>query len=99
MIPFSERLLKDFSLIDQAKALGLIVFCWGDDNNNTDNIKKLKDKGVDGVIYDRFVSFTYSSGQVHVYHNETAPFQASYSISIGPAIYKLLWDLGLPTWV
>ena len=51
--PHTEDLLKDASLISQAKAMGLVVFCWGDDNNHRGNIELLKQQGVDGVIYDR----------------------------------------------
>lgn len=36
-----------------AKDLGLIVFCWGDDNNSKDTIKYLKDKGLHAIIYDK----------------------------------------------
>ncbi len=55
MGPFSERLLADSSLIHKAKELKLIIFTWGDDNNRVDNIKKLKNMGVEGVIYDRYL--------------------------------------------
>ena len=58
MVPFSERLLAESSLIEKAKALNLIVFTWGEDNNNVENIKKLKDMGVEAVIYDRYGCFS-----------------------------------------
>ena len=53
VVPFSERLLADPSLLNKAKALNLIVFAWGEDNNSIENIKRLKDMGVEAVIYDR----------------------------------------------
>ena len=48
-------LLQNPELVKQIKDMNLVLFCWGDDNNNSDNIKKLKQAGVDGVIYDRSV--------------------------------------------
>lgn len=30
----------------------MALFCWGEDNDNPDNIKFLKDLGVQGIIYD-----------------------------------------------
>ena len=32
---------------------GLVCFCWGDDNNNKETIKYLKELGLNGIIYDR----------------------------------------------
>lgn len=39
--------------INLAKEQGLVIFCWGDDNNCKDTIKYLKDLGIHGVIYDK----------------------------------------------
>lgn len=36
-----------------AKELGLVIFCWGDDNNCKDTIKYLKEKGLHAIIYDK----------------------------------------------
>lgn len=36
-----------------AKSRGLVVFCWGDDNNCRDTIKMLKDLGLHAIIYDK----------------------------------------------
>lgn len=33
--------------------MGLILFCWGDDNNCKETIKFLKDKGLHAIIYDK----------------------------------------------
>ncbi|XP_056679493.1 glycerophosphocholine phosphodiesterase GPCPD1 isoform X2 [Monodelphis domestica] len=49
----TEDLLKNLSHIDEAKSKGLVIFCWGDDNNEHENRKKLRDYGVHGLIYDR----------------------------------------------
>lgn len=37
---------------------GLVIFCWGDDNNDKDTIKKLKEMGLHAVIYDKLDQFT-----------------------------------------
>lgn len=37
---------------------GLVIFCWGDDNNDKETIKKLKTLGLHAVIYDRLDQYT-----------------------------------------
>ncbi|CAK7294969.1 Glycerophosphocholine phosphodiesterase GPCPD1 [Vulpes lagopus] len=49
----TEDLLRNPSYIQEAKAKGLVIFCWGDDTNDPENRKKLKELGVNGLIYDR----------------------------------------------
>ncbi|XP_015415708.1 PREDICTED: glycerophosphocholine phosphodiesterase GPCPD1 [Myotis davidii] len=49
----TEDLLRNPSYIEEAKAKGLVIFCWGDDTNDPENRKKLKEFGVNGLIYDR----------------------------------------------
>ncbi|XP_061609026.1 glycerophosphocholine phosphodiesterase GPCPD1 isoform X1 [Phyllopteryx taeniolatus] len=49
----TEELLTNVSLIGEAQAKGLVVFCWGDDNNEHENRRKLREQGIDGLIYDR----------------------------------------------
>lgn len=41
---------------------GLILFCWGEENNDTDTIRFLKQLGVHAVIYDKINQ--YSTKQV-----------------------------------
>lgn len=36
-----------------ATNLGLIVFCWGDENNSKETIKFLKNLNIHGIIYDK----------------------------------------------
>ena len=50
---FSGVLLKQPEYIKCAQAKGLVVFCWGDDNANSDTIRYLKSQGCDAIIYDR----------------------------------------------
>uniref|UniRef100_A0A336KEV4 CSON008817 protein n=1 Tax=Culicoides sonorensis TaxID=179676 RepID=A0A336KEV4_CULSO len=53
IVAHTEDLLRDASQINLAKEQGLVIFCWGDDNNCQDTIKYLKDLGIHGVIYDK----------------------------------------------
>ncbi|NXK53531.1 GPCP1 phosphodiesterase, partial [Chauna torquata] len=50
----SEDLLRNPSFIKRAKSKGLVIFSWGDDANDPDNRKKLREYGVHGLIYDRY---------------------------------------------
>ncbi|XP_006626000.2 glycerophosphocholine phosphodiesterase GPCPD1 isoform X1 [Lepisosteus oculatus] len=48
-----EDLLKNMDYIKEAQSKGLVVFCWGDDTNNHENRRKLREHGIDGIIYDK----------------------------------------------
>lgn len=48
----TEELLKNISYIGDAQSKGLVVFSWGDDNNDPENRRKLREEGIDGLIYD-----------------------------------------------
>ncbi|XP_053828410.1 glycerophosphocholine phosphodiesterase GPCPD1 isoform X4 [Vidua macroura] len=49
----SEDLLRNPAFITRAISKGLVIFSWGDDANDPDNRKKLREYGVHGLIYDR----------------------------------------------
>ncbi|KAI5611240.1 glycerophosphocholine phosphodiesterase GPCPD1 isoform X1, partial [Silurus asotus] len=49
----TEDLLRNMDCITEAQSKGLVVFCWGDDNNVHENRKMLREKGINGLIYDR----------------------------------------------
>ncbi|XP_034555261.1 glycerophosphocholine phosphodiesterase GPCPD1 isoform X2 [Notolabrus celidotus] len=49
----TEELLKNFSFIGDAQSKGLVVFSWGEDNNDHENRNRLREQGIDGLIYDR----------------------------------------------
>ncbi|XP_036437657.1 glycerophosphocholine phosphodiesterase GPCPD1 isoform X4 [Colossoma macropomum] len=49
----TEDLLRNMDCIKVAQSKGLVVFCWGDDNNDHENRRKLREQGIDGLIYDR----------------------------------------------
>ncbi|XP_013781830.1 glycerophosphocholine phosphodiesterase GPCPD1-like [Limulus polyphemus] len=53
----TEELLRDLSLISFVTSCNLVLFCWGEDNNNRETIQQLKAAGVDGVICDRVDEF------------------------------------------
>uniref|UniRef100_A0A8C9RJL5 Glycerophosphocholine phosphodiesterase 1 n=1 Tax=Scleropages formosus TaxID=113540 RepID=A0A8C9RJL5_SCLFO len=52
----TEDLLKNMDSIRVAQSKGLVVFCWGDDNNDHENRRKLREQGIDGLIFDRYVT-------------------------------------------
>ncbi|XP_043680401.1 glycerophosphocholine phosphodiesterase GPCPD1-like isoform X2 [Vespula pensylvanica] len=49
----TEDILRDPSQVKLVKDAGLIIFCWGDDNNDKDTIRHLKKLGLHAVIYDK----------------------------------------------
>ncbi|UYV70618.1 GPCPD1 [Cordylochernes scorpioides] len=49
----AEDLLRECSYISFVKSHKLVLFCWGEDINHSDVVQRLKDQGVDGVIYDK----------------------------------------------
>ncbi|NXQ41671.1 GPCP1 phosphodiesterase, partial [Catharus fuscescens] len=49
----SEDLLRNPAFITRAVTKGLVIFSWGDDVNDADNRRKLREYGVHGLIYDR----------------------------------------------
>ncbi|KTF91382.1 hypothetical protein cypCar_00018004 [Cyprinus carpio] len=49
----TDELLRNMEFIREAQSKGLVVFCWGDYNNDHENRMKLREHGIDGLIYDR----------------------------------------------
>ncbi|XP_076016331.1 glycerophosphocholine phosphodiesterase GPCPD1 [Genypterus blacodes] len=49
----TEELLKNLHHIREAQSKGLVVFSWGEDNNDHETRKMLREQGIDGLIYDR----------------------------------------------
>ncbi|XP_077285990.1 glycerophosphocholine phosphodiesterase GPCPD1 [Arctopsyche grandis] len=58
IVVHTEDLLRDSTQVKLVTDAGLIIFCWGDDNNNTETIKYLKQLGLHGVIYDKLDQFS-----------------------------------------
>ena len=53
----SKFILKHPELINDIKKSGQVLFCWGEDNNDSNVINQLKQLGVDGIIYDRWMVY------------------------------------------
>lgn len=53
-----------------AKDAGLVIFCWGDDNNDKNTIMKLKEMGLHAVIYDKLDQYITKEVKVcsHVFY-------------------------------
>lgn len=49
----TEDLLRDPSQVALVQSKGLILFCWGEDNNDQATIRYLKNLGLNGIIYDK----------------------------------------------
>jgi len=58
----TEDLLRDQSQVSLVKQAGLVLFCWGDDNNDSNTIKRLKELGLHAIIYDKID--TYGSKEI-----------------------------------
>lgn len=53
----TEDILRDPTQVKLVRDAGLIIFCWGEDNNDKVTIQHLKTLGLHGVIYDKYVFF------------------------------------------
>ncbi|XP_075992154.1 glycerophosphocholine phosphodiesterase GPCPD1-like isoform X2 [Anticarsia gemmatalis] len=58
IVVHTEDLLRDPTQVKLATDAGLVIFCWGDDNNDKNTIKKLKTMGLHAVIYDKLDQYT-----------------------------------------
>ncbi|XP_045764503.1 glycerophosphocholine phosphodiesterase GPCPD1 isoform X1 [Maniola jurtina] len=58
IVAHTEDLLRDPTQVKLAKDAGLVIFCWGDDNNDRDTIMKLKEMGLHAVIYDKLDQYS-----------------------------------------
>ncbi|XP_060073516.1 glycerophosphocholine phosphodiesterase GPCPD1-like [Ylistrum balloti] len=61
--------------IQETKAAGLVLFCWGEDTNNTDTIRSLREQGVDGIIYDRWIVHKLTSEHVYELSQDSSSIQ------------------------
>ena len=53
IVGHTEDLLRDQTQIKATIDEGLVIFCWGDDNNSAENIRLLKSLGLHAIIYDK----------------------------------------------
>ncbi|XP_053609885.1 glycerophosphocholine phosphodiesterase GPCPD1-like isoform X1 [Plodia interpunctella] len=58
VVVHTEDLLRDPTQVQLATNAGLVIFCWGDDNNDKNTIKRLKEMGLHAVIYDKLDQYT-----------------------------------------
>ncbi|OWR47314.1 hypothetical protein KGM_214218 [Danaus plexippus plexippus] len=58
IVVHTEDLLRDPTQVKLATDAGLVIFCWGDENNDKNTIKKLKEMGLHAVIYDKLDQYT-----------------------------------------
>ncbi|XP_050361777.1 glycerophosphocholine phosphodiesterase GPCPD1 isoform X1 [Nymphalis io] len=58
IVVHTEDLLRDPTQVKLVTDVGLVIFCWGDDNNDKNTIKKLKEMGLHAVIYDKLDKYT-----------------------------------------
>lgn len=49
----AEELFKKIELVKYIKTFDLKLFAWGEDINSNNAVKRLKEEGVDGIIYDK----------------------------------------------
>lgn len=63
----TEELLKDPSLMDSALNNQLVVFCWGDDNNDKSTISFLKKLGMHAIVYDKIDVYNSKSSKESVF--------------------------------
>merc|ERR1712098_625322 len=48
----AEALLRDPGQMELVRERGLVIFVWTDEDNSPETVRRLKELGVDGVIYD-----------------------------------------------
>lgn len=67
IVGHTDDLLQDTSLIKETIDEGLVIFSWGDDNNNVENIRLLKGLGLHAIIYDRMEELTTKEKRENVF--------------------------------
>lgn len=64
MSSIKQILLTIILQLNLATNLGLVCFCWGDENNSKDTIKFLKSLNIHGIIYDKMDKLTEKNVKV-----------------------------------
>jgi len=54
----TEDILRDPTQVVLVQEKGLVLFCWGEDNNDSGTIRYLKNIGLNGIIYDKIEEFS-----------------------------------------
>ncbi|GAB0098382.1 glycerophosphocholine phosphodiesterase GPCPD1 [Sergentomyia squamirostris] len=63
----SEDLLKNQESIQQTIDNGLIIFCWGEENNCSNTIRHLKSLGIHAIIYDKMDVFSTKERKENIF--------------------------------
>uniref|UniRef100_A0A7G3AJJ2 GP-PDE domain-containing protein n=1 Tax=Lutzomyia longipalpis TaxID=7200 RepID=A0A7G3AJJ2_LUTLO len=63
----SEDLLKNQESIQQTIDNGLIIFCWGEENNCSNTIRHLKNLGLHAIIYDKMDVFSTKERKENIF--------------------------------
>jgi len=66
----AEDVQRDPSQVQMVKEKGQVIFVWTDDQSDSGTVKYLKELGVDGIIYDRYIIFS----TLHFLRNENNIF-------------------------
>ncbi|XP_071519746.1 glycerophosphocholine phosphodiesterase GPCPD1-like isoform X1 [Panulirus ornatus] len=85
----TEDLMRDSSQMQKALEHSLIVFCWGDHNNDQENIKFLKKVGLHGIIYDKIDVYNTKVKKESIFlceEREASSSMMSTSLSEGRSI-------------
>ncbi|GAB6024601.1 hypothetical protein CHUAL_009748 [Chamberlinius hualienensis] len=64
----TEEILNDNTQVEKCLEADLLMFCWGEDNNDVQTINLLKNLGLHGIIYDRINEF--NPGKKNVFMRE-----------------------------
>ncbi|XP_055295430.1 glycerophosphocholine phosphodiesterase GPCPD1 [Sitodiplosis mosellana] len=70
IVAHTMDLLRDTNQLNLATDLGLIVFCWGDENNCKETIKFLKELNIHGIIYDKMDKLTEKNEKRSIFYVE-----------------------------
>lgn len=88
----TEDILRDPSQIALVQSKALVLFCWGEDNNDPETIRYLKNLGLHGIIYDKIDIHSVKDAKESIFlleardaHQRQLVFEASKSL---PANFK-----------
>ena len=51
----AQDIQRDPGQVQMVKEKGQVIFVWTDDQSDSGTVKYLKELGVDGIIYDRYI--------------------------------------------
>jgi len=71
----TEDILRDATQVKMVIDAGLVIFCWGEDNNNPATIKHLKQLGIHGVIYDKIDKYNSKEVKESIFLAEAREMQ------------------------